>query len=212
MRVLSLLNRLFIGLLLLGPLAALASSMPSNTLYLGDTNRGPLAQQVLRTHRAHLRANMAVITRMRDELVRRHAISRRAALPRFDTFIVDGAPGSILPAPRRTRDGSTPQLTFAYQGWTQAQQTALSTLLATAYSQMVSVYGPPMITSTLTIVQGADQDPLQAGELDISNPAQMVLTVGPLTGDFSNDDERPVHLRPAAPDPPCLSRPGVDRL
>ena len=178
-------------MLLLCSLAALASSMPSNTLYLGDASRGPRAQQVLRAHRAHLRADMAAISRMHDVLLSHHAISQRMALPRFDTFIMDGAPGSVPLAPRRKRDGATPLLTFAYQGWNANQRTSLSTLLAVAYNQMVNVYGPPMTSGTLTIIQGGEQDALQGGELDITNPAQMTLTVGPLTGDFSTDDNDP---------------------
>ncbi len=188
MRVFCLVNCLFIAMLLLVPLTASGASMPSNTLYLDDATRGPQAQQVLREHRAHMRAGIASIRRMRDSLVRRRAVSRRATLPHFATFIVDGARGSALPAPRWTRDGATPTLTFAYQGWTPAQQNALSTLLAVAYPQMVSVYGLPMSSGTLTIIQGGDQDALQAGELDISDPTDMTLTVGPLTGDFSTDD------------------------
>ena len=134
---------LCIGLLLC-TLTAWAAPMPSNTLFLGDGERGESAQVLLQAHRAHMRADLAAMKRLRDALVRRRIFSRRMALPHFDTFIVNASSAATRALPTRStmRDG-TPQLTFAYQNWTADQQSQLSTLLATVYPVFGEHLWPP---------------------------------------------------------------------
>lgn len=174
-------------ILLLAGLATLAAPMPSNTLYLDVAGRGAPAVAALQAHRTRMQAEMGTLSRFRDELVRRKAISPRKVLPRFDTFIVNGPQGRALPAIPRTRSGVN-MLTFAYSGWSTGEQAQLSAFLAQAYPVLVNLYGAPLSSGTLTLIRGGDQDPVQGGELNVTDPANMTLTVEPLPTDFATTD------------------------
>jgi len=175
------LGRVAVLLLLVGgSLSVLqAAPMPSNTVYLPAATRGVPA--VLATSRAQARARFTALNAFRRLLIQRHAISPRAVLPRFDTFVVT-PPAQRAATPVSYGNGL---LTFAYSGWTAQEESDLRTFLQQAYPILVNLYGAPAQTATLTLVQGSTQPLVEGGEF---NPTTMTLTLDALPADFATTD------------------------
>ena len=76
----------------------------------------------------------------------------------------------------------SPALTFAYQGWTAAEQQVLSGYITTAYPVMESVYGPPSHSFTVTIVKDTTPNPF-GGSYNASTNQIRIPPVADLTRD-----------------------------
>jgi len=177
---------LLIGVLLLSNLATPAARLPSNTLTFTTGTRAATMQAQLAARRARVKRYAQAEERLRQLLIRKKAISPRAVMPRFDTFIVIGSPKRSRTLPR-TRD--TNVLTFAYNGWSEADQNRLQPFLTAAYPRLVSIYGPPATTATLTINAGDYSTNLEGGEFTIDQETgALSITVEPLPADFETGD------------------------
>ncbi|MHB9025211.1 MAG: hypothetical protein ACYC7E_13745 [Armatimonadota bacterium] len=166
--------------LLLACAAAMAVALPSNTFDATTAGRLP-AQRSLEAFRTRKRAQVQSLQRFRDVLVRKRAISPRTVLPRFDTFI---ASGTTRATSRGARYGGG-ALTFAYSGWTTQEQTDLTRFLTIAYPRLVSLYGAPADTRTLTLIKGGVMEGIEGGEYD---PVANTLTLEALPVDFTAGD------------------------
>jgi hypothetical protein len=138
----------------------------------------------LQAHRARVRAQAEALERFRRELVARGVLTPRTTLPRLDTFLIADPAALRLPPRTRAADGPT-TLSLAYQGWTVAEEEALTAFLTPAYPILVSLYGPPATTATLTVVKAGVGDAVEGGEFD---PGTMTLTVEALPTDFATTD------------------------
>ncbi|HOS43660.1 MAG TPA: hypothetical protein PK794_08225, partial [Armatimonadota bacterium] len=141
--------------------------------------RGPAP--ALEAHRARQAAQRAALERYRQRLIQARAISPRAVLPRFDTFLA--VPGGRATAPAPTRQLTGMSYTFA-EGWTHAEQLALTAFLDAAMSKMVSVYGPPATAGPITLVKGLGTE-VGGGEFNLTT---MTLTVEAPPDDLATDD------------------------
>ncbi|MHB9130927.1 MAG: FlgD immunoglobulin-like domain containing protein [Armatimonadota bacterium] len=163
----------------------MGASMPSNTVYV-DATRGGGTPPALAAHRLRLHAQNAQLARLREKLIQQKVITRRAVMPRIDTFVMP-ATTTRTTTSRTTYGNGT--LTFAYENWTVDEQQALQNFLGNAnngaYQKMVAVYGAPASTATLTLVKGGIQENLEGAEFD---PVNMRLTLEPLPTDFATTD------------------------
>jgi len=176
-----------IGILLLSGFAALAARLPSNTLLIPAGTRAATLQMQLTAQRERVHGFAQQEENLRQLLVRKKAISPRAVMPRLDTFIVIGSSTRSRALPS-AREGEN-VLTFAFNGFSQTDEHRLSTFLDRAYPVLVSVYGLPATTATLTLNAGQYTTSLEGGEFTIDQgTGAMSLTVEPLPADFDTGD------------------------
>jgi len=175
------------GILLSLGMSALAARLPSNTLSFPTGARTATVQARLDAQRQRVRSYAQANERLRQLLIRKQALSSRIVMPRLDTFIVTGSPTRTRSLPR-ARDGAN-VLTFAFNGWSAADQNKLQTFLNQAYPVLVNLYGPPAGTATLTINAGNYTTSLEGGEFTINgDTGALSLTVEPLPADFATGD------------------------
>jgi hypothetical protein len=78
----------------------------------------------------------------------------------------------------------TNNLTFEFQGWSEADQAALQGYLNTAYLKAKLIYGPPAFSNTVKIIQDNTIQSIQGGVYDVTNNE---IRIPPLTGNFPED-------------------------
>jgi hypothetical protein len=75
-------------------------------------------------------------------------------------------------------------LTFQYEGWSVADQSALAAYLTTAYPKAKLIYGPPAFNLTVKIIQDATLQTIQGGIYDVTSNE---IRIPPLSGNFPED-------------------------
>jgi hypothetical protein len=170
---------LCLGLLLCG-LTVPAVPLPGNVVDLTGV-RGD-SGTVLAQYHARLRARTAALDAYHRELIRRKIVAPNSVMPRLDSVL------RTAPVPRtlaRTRSRAENTLAFAYTGWSETEHAALSQFLDAALPRLISVYGPPLQSGTLTLARAGYYENTEGGDF---NPATMTLTLEPLPEDFAGDD------------------------
>lgn len=80
--------------------------------------------------------------------------------------------------------GAANNLTFEFQGWSDADKAALQSYLNTAYAKAKLVYGPPAFNLNVKIIQDNTISSLQGGIYDVTNNE---IRMPALTGNFPED-------------------------
>ena len=177
-----------IGILLLLGVGALAARLPSNALSFSPSVRAETRQAQLAARRERMRAGARSMERLRQFMVGKQMLSPRAVMPKLDTLVVTGSPQRTTTR-ALTRDANV--LTFAYSGWSPTDQARLQTFLAAAYPKLVSIYGAPSTSATVTIIAGEYTTSLEGGEFAIDQGSgAMSITVEPLPVDFATGDSQ----------------------
>lgn len=78
----------------------------------------------------------------------------------------------------------TNRLTFQFEGWSAADQTALNAYLTNAYPKIRLLYGPPAFNMTVKVVRDTTIHPLQGG---VYNASTNEIRLPPLSGNFPED-------------------------
>jgi len=78
----------------------------------------------------------------------------------------------------------TNNLSFEFQGWSDADRAALQGYLNTAYLKAKLIYGPPAFSNTVKIIQDTTIQSIQGGVYDVTNNE---IRIPPLTGNFPED-------------------------
>lgn len=108
--------------------------------------------------------------------------------PRVEVQVQNGQ--LVLPNLVQAQQTGTPignpsnNLTFTYQGWSDADKAALQTYLATAYPKAKLIYGPPAFNITVNIVQDNTIQDIQGGVYDVSTNE---IRMPKLSGNFPED-------------------------
>ena len=193
-------------LLLTGP--AGAAPLFHNTLDRSFASRcnGPQGAIVVARQKA---ATAASVTSVRQAVVAQHSardlnsamyryrkvqqlrLKKRTGQVRFPRVIVETSGGKLVqPNLIHTRQvggtigASTNNLTFQFEGFSTADQTALQSYLAVAYPKAKLIYGPPAFNMTVKIIQDATITAVQGGTYD---PATNEIRIPPLSGNFPED-------------------------
>lgn len=180
-----------IGILLLLGIGALAARLPSNALYFSASVRAETRQAQIAARRERMKTGAQSMERLRQFMIGKKMISPRSVMPKLDTLVVTGTP----PRTRTralTRDANV--LTFAYSGWTPTDQGRLQTFLATAYPVLVSLYGAPASSATVTLSPGEYSTDPSGGIVSIDNETGVINITVPagrfeqVPADFETDD------------------------
>ncbi len=107
----------------------------------------------------------------------------RARWDRTVVLTVQGRPYAPAAATRAGRQYGGGVITFAYSGWTSAQQQQLAAYVNAVYPAIVSIYGAPASTITVTIVRNPDLHDVLGG---IYIPALNEIHLPPIQ-DFPRD-------------------------
>ncbi|MHB9106129.1 MAG: FlgD immunoglobulin-like domain containing protein [Armatimonadota bacterium] len=179
-----------VGMLLLVGIGALAARLPSNALYFSTSVRAETRQAQIAARRERMRTGARSMERLRQQLVNKQVISPRAVMPKLDTLVVTGNPKTRVRS--LTRDANV--LTFAYSGWTPTDQGRLQTFLTRAYPVLVSLYGAPASSATVTLYPGEYSTDPSGGLVEINNETGAVSITVPagrfeqVPADFETDD------------------------
>jgi len=177
-----------IGILLLLGIGALAARLPSNALYFGSSVRAETRQSQLTARLERMKTGTQSVERLRRFMVGKKMISPRTVMPKLDTLVVTGTPQTRTRA--FTRDANA--LTFAYsENWTETQRNQLQAFLTAAYPKLVSIYGAPFSSATVTLIPGDYSTDPSGGLVTINNETGAISITIPAaqTGQIPSDFE-----------------------
>ncbi len=171
---------------------ATVSNGPQGAIVVEDGPMRPAGaasiSHAIRTQHSHQMLERALHTL---QLMQRNGLKSPRARVTFPRRVVHLRDGRIVaPDLMRTRaagtqiGGPTNTLSFTFQGFTAAEETALSDYLNRALPVAYNVYGRPAFTLDITVTLDPEIDALQGGVYDASANE---IRMAPLSGNFVED-------------------------